>query len=397
MATDIFISYRRHDSSFFAAKLRDRLEQTFPGQVFLDISDIDAGDDFVERLRSAVLSAKAVVAVIGPRWTSNRAGVPVLGESGDLVTEEIGAALEAGIPTVPVLIAGADMPRVEDLPPRLGRLPQRNAVSVSHERFDSDVNLLIAALYKPLGIRPPNRLERMLELVGAEGSQRTRDQYAMFALGASALGLILTILWITVSASDPLEMLTPAAVSAVALVLGILGRNSVRRRRMATASTVVSAATLLGSVALGVWQGASLPIDPWFEAMQVAQAHVNRAEIPAERIVWSNRAPFSVPPPTVACECFTASSLPADPVPYAAGVVMTFTNRCKGPVTFAVSRSRSAMLATAYPWFQASGRDFAVIMLGSAQAVRVPLEGTFGGAAQPWICQKEPPVPIQAR
>ena len=34
MTKDIFISYRRHDSSFVAAKLRDRLEQTFPDHVF---------------------------------------------------------------------------------------------------------------------------------------------------------------------------------------------------------------------------------------------------------------------------------------------------------------------------------------------------------------------------
>jgi hypothetical protein len=155
------------------------------------------------------------------------------------------------------------------------------------------------------------------------------------------------------------------------------------------ASIVISAMTLVSSLTLGAWRGVSLPIDPWFEAMQVAQAHINRPEIPSERIVWSNRVPFTVPPPTVECECFAASEQPTGPVPYAAGVGMTFTNSCKGPVTFALSRSRSAMLAGAYPWFAASGRDFAVVMLGPAQEVRVPLDGTFGGAFQPWICQRD--------
>lgn len=36
MTKDIFISYRWHGSASFAAKLRGRLEQAFPGQVFLD-------------------------------------------------------------------------------------------------------------------------------------------------------------------------------------------------------------------------------------------------------------------------------------------------------------------------------------------------------------------------
>ena len=166
MAKDIFISYRRHDSSFFAARLRERLEGLFPGQVFLDVSGIDAGDDFVDWLKAAVSSSKAVIAVIGPGWASSREGQATLGDEGDFVTEEIATALEAGIPIVPVLVDGARMPSANQIPLRLQGLPRRNAVSISHERFDSDVTHLVAGLYKPLGIRPPNRLERILELAG---------------------------------------------------------------------------------------------------------------------------------------------------------------------------------------------------------------------------------------
>src|SRR5215207_404523 len=178
MAKDIFISYRRHDSAFFAAKLRDRLEQAFPGQVFLDISGIDAGEDFVEKLKSAVAASKALVAVIGPAWLFSRDGERKLGEEGDFVTEEIVAAIEAGITTVPVLIDGARMPAPDELPPRVRDLSRRNAVSISHDRFDSDSKHLVEALYKPLGIQPPNRIEKILELAGLDAtySQRTRDR-----------------------------------------------------------------------------------------------------------------------------------------------------------------------------------------------------------------------------
>ena len=217
----------------------------------------------------------------------------------------------------------------------------------------------------------------------------------MAALGASAFAVLMAAQWIVVSASDPLELLPPLALAGLALVLGVLGRNSLRRRRLAMASIVISTLTLLSVVAVGVRRAVLLPIDPWFDAMQVAQANINRAEMPAEQIVWSNRAPFAVPAPTVQCECFTAGDRPTGPLPHAADASVTFTNRCTGPVTFALSRSRSAMLAGAYPWFAATGRDFAVVTLTPNQAVRVPLGGTFGGAVQPWICQSDASVPAQ--
>ena len=50
------------------------------------------------------------------------------------------------------------------------------------------------------------------------------------------------------------------------------------------------------------------------------------------------------------------------------------------------------MLAGAYPWFAAAERDFPVGTLTPNQAVRVPMGGTFGGAVQPWIFQRNPLV-----
>ena len=395
MTKDIFISYRRHDSSFFAAKLRDRLEQTFPDQVFLDVSGIEVGDDFVEKLKGAVSSSRALIAVIGPRWALGSDGKAKLGEQGDFVTEEIAAAIAAGIAIVPVLIEGARMPATGELPAALQDLSKRNAVAISHERFDSDASHLIAALYKPLRIEPPGKLERILESagVGASFSQRTRDRYAVFSLGAAGCGVLLAGLWAVVNRSDPLELMTPVTVSAIALLLGILGRNSMRRRWAAIGAILISGVTLVVSISLGVWRGVSLPVDPWFEASRIAQLHTNRPEIPPEKIAWSTRAPFMTPPPTVECACLALAEKPAGQRPYAAGAHVAFKNACTGPVTFVLSRSTVAELAVGpYAWFPASGREFAVITLGPEQAVRVPVGGTFGGVYQPWICQKDAPA-----
>lgn len=392
MRKDIFISYRRHDSSFFAAKLRDRLEQTFPDQVFLDVSGIEVGEDFVEQLKAAVASSKVLIAVIGPGWALDRNGKAKLGEHGDFVTEEIATALEAGIPVVPVLVEGAHVPAAGELPPSLRDLPKRNAIEIRHERFDADANHLVAALYKPLGIEPPGKLEKILESAGvsASFSQRTRDRYAIFSLAAAAGGVLLAGLWAVVSRSEPLELMTPLAVSVLAFVLGILGRNSMRRRWAAIGAMLISGSTLAVAITLGVWRGLSLPMDPWFESTRIAQLHTNRPEIPAEKIAWSTRAAFTVPPPTVECGCLAIAEKPAGQLPYAADAHVMFKNGCAGFVTFVVSRATVAELATGpYAWFPASGREFAVITLGPEQTVRVPVGGTFGGVYQPWICQKE--------
>jgi len=326
MTKDIFISYRRHDSAFFAAKLRDRLEQAFPGQVFLDVSGIDAGDDFAEKLKSAVAASKALVAVIGPGWLVSRDGARKLGEEGDFVTEEIAAAIESGITIVPVLVDGARMPAIDELPPRLRELSRRNAVSISHERFDSDSKHLVEALYKPLGIEPPNRIEKILELagVGATYSQRTRDRLAVISILAACLGAFLTGLWVVVSRSDPQEVSTPLLVSGLALAFGILGRNSLRWRRAALVAIVVSASAVIAGLGLSFYRAIQMPFDPWMASSQAAQLHSRLPTFPADQIAWSNRAPFTVPLPTVACPCFSLVDKPAGTPPHPSDAAATF-------------------------------------------------------------------------
>jgi hypothetical protein len=59
---------------------------------------------------------------------------------------EIEAALQRGIRVIPVLVDGAMMPRREDLPDSLQKLRRRQAIEISHSRFDSDVKRLTHAL-----------------------------------------------------------------------------------------------------------------------------------------------------------------------------------------------------------------------------------------------------------
>lgn len=393
MASDIFISYRRHDASFFAARLRERIEQTFPGQVFLDVAGIEAGEDFDAKLRQVVASAKVVLAVVSPGWQRDREGGMRLGEPDDYVTREIATALEAGVAVIPVLIDGARMPPAQALPPRLQALSTLHGVSVTHERFESDAGALVNQLYRPLGIRAPGLVERLLDLLVFRGSfnQRSRDQSALWSTLAAAVAALLCGLWVVVDRADPLEAATPLLVAALALVLGWIGRNSRRWRRVATTSSIVSALLLAGVAGVGIWRASHLPRDPWIEANVAAQLHAEASEFPAAQVAWTTRALFYTPPPTVECGCLTAR-WPRDRSrvgPYPAGTRASYANECAGPVQFALSRSNSAWLASVYPWFAGAGREFAVVTLAPGQRVEVPLDGWHGHAMLPWVCLKE--------
>ena len=64
----IFINYRREDSRGEARALFDRLNARFPRQVFMDVSTLDPGADFVQAIEDEVGSCDATIVVIGNRW-----------------------------------------------------------------------------------------------------------------------------------------------------------------------------------------------------------------------------------------------------------------------------------------------------------------------------------------
>ncbi len=141
----IFISYRRGDSSGHTGRLCDRLTTRFGDDgVFMDIQDIQPGQNFVRSIEGTIGGCDVVVAVIGPRW------LEMLGErtadAQDFVRHEIAAALARNVPLIPVLVGGARMPRQDQLPTELAALSTRQAVEVRDDRFDDDVARLIAAL-----------------------------------------------------------------------------------------------------------------------------------------------------------------------------------------------------------------------------------------------------------
>lgn len=161
----IFINYRRDDAGGYAGRLADSLAAYFGrDRVFRDVTGIDYGHDFEQVIDRKLAESGAVVALIGDKWSSvtNAQGQRRLDDPADYVIREISAALRSGVPVVPVLIGNAGMPRPDQLPETLAELSRRNAITVTDERWDFDVNRLAKVLAMDV---PGSVAQRKLDLL----------------------------------------------------------------------------------------------------------------------------------------------------------------------------------------------------------------------------------------
>ena len=153
MAAQIFISYRREDTAASSGRLSDRLSNHFPSnQIFMDVDNVDLGEDFVKTIEKTVRSCDVLIAVIGKGWLNScdQQGQRRLDTPEDFVRIEIATALKRDIRVIPVLVDGAAMPRSGDLPDDLKPLVRRNALQLSHDRFRTDSERLASAVERAL-------------------------------------------------------------------------------------------------------------------------------------------------------------------------------------------------------------------------------------------------------
>lgn len=157
----VFISYRREDTQWFAGRLADSLSRYFGDKrVFRDVDGIEGGADFGEVIRGTLKQSDATIILIGDKWlsTTNDTGERRLDQADDWVAQEVVAALDAGIPVYPVLVDDTPMPRSSELPERLQPILRFNAISISDNRWQSDVSRLA----KIIGLDIPSETERKL-------------------------------------------------------------------------------------------------------------------------------------------------------------------------------------------------------------------------------------------
>ncbi len=146
----VFVSYRREDSADVTGRICDRLISHFGREnVYMDVDAIPLGADFRDHIDEAVGRCDALLAVIGPKWAGicDAEGKPRLQDVNDTLRTEIGSALARGIPVIPVLVRGSEMPSPESLPADLRELCDRNGTPVRpNPDFDADMSRVVEAL-----------------------------------------------------------------------------------------------------------------------------------------------------------------------------------------------------------------------------------------------------------
>ncbi|MGH9120079.1 MAG: toll/interleukin-1 receptor domain-containing protein, partial [Acidimicrobiales bacterium] len=147
----IFICYRRTDSAPWAGRVYDSLVRDWgEDHVFMDVDTIAPGEDFRAVIAETVANSDVVLVVIGPDWVTaaDPDGGRRLDDEGDIHRTEVVSALRSSVRVIPVLVGGAHMPKVADLPEGLKDLAFRNAVVLEDRRFGSDVRALHKALVR---------------------------------------------------------------------------------------------------------------------------------------------------------------------------------------------------------------------------------------------------------
>ncbi len=145
----LFISYRREVDAGWAGRLAADLKRDLPDRlIFHDIASIEIGEDFGIAIERALGHCAVLLVVIGPGWLNvqHPHGGRRIDDEDDWVRLEILAGLKGNLRVVPVLMGGAAMPRVNQLPDALKPLVRRNAHEITDKRWDYDVGELVKAL-----------------------------------------------------------------------------------------------------------------------------------------------------------------------------------------------------------------------------------------------------------
>ncbi len=131
-----------------ARRLHDSLVYRFGRrQVFMDLSGIEAGEDFVDQIAEEIGKADVLLCLVDPLWAApDETGRFRLHEDGDYVRMEVELALQRSITVIPVLIRNALMPSHDELPASIALFARRQLFELSEERWHADAARLVARL-----------------------------------------------------------------------------------------------------------------------------------------------------------------------------------------------------------------------------------------------------------
>lgn len=185
MSKKIFLSYRQTDSQDKTRNIHDKLEQDGHAP-FMDASSIPPGELWPETIKTTLVNADIVIAVIGPNWLrcQDEAGRRRIDKPNDWVRCELRTALQKGKKIIPVLIDDAKMPSRQDLPDDLMDFADIQArCIISGSNWDESVNALLDIIERPmlpkailvLTSESPRREELLRSIGWRRGGQDKKD------------------------------------------------------------------------------------------------------------------------------------------------------------------------------------------------------------------------------
>lgn len=151
----IFIGYRRDDGGH-ARAIYLHLALWFDDRdVFLDHESLDSGEKFKPALAEAIERSALFLAVMGQHWLSEK-NCARLADEEDITRGEIRAALQKGVPIIPILCGGAGVPPQDTLPADIAALCDYNAHPLPDTEYVPALNRLIDKL-RGRGLQPRYR------------------------------------------------------------------------------------------------------------------------------------------------------------------------------------------------------------------------------------------------
>lgn len=232
MAKKVFISYRREDTGPAAGRVYDRLSRLLSkSNLFFDVNTIGGGEDFVRRIESEIERSDAALVFIGDKWLEPAppSGKGRIWDPDDYVRAELRAALARPMLVLPILVAGARMPKPAQLPEDVRAVTGKNALPLRHESFDDDTESIVAAVF---GVSAKDRAWE------DKGTLKTKIGYGIGgAIAACAVLLVAALVhfWvlarpISASVGGPLTTLLLIGGAMGGLWLGL--RYEARKRKL---------------------------------------------------------------------------------------------------------------------------------------------------------------------
>jgi len=356
----IFLSYRRNDAEGEAGRLFDDLISDFgTDKVFMDVAGIEPGRDFRKVIDQNVSTCGVLLAMIGRSWidATDEGGRRRLDDPLDFVRLETASALKRDIPVIPVLVQRGRMPRPEELPEDLKDLAYRNAVELTHARWDSDVQLLIKALRPYVG--------KALEEGGSTKTE-TAPRPELSGKGSAPASEKEQLLS-TITAPMPLlrRYRLGIVVAAVAIALGVGGFGTYEYKKAEEARVRRAVAE---DEARRLAEKQKAPAGP--AATEKIGTERQAAEKSPARITAPERAPTETPFVGGGKKPGTGQKMPDYPGVIVASTRSTNSNRPSPPATARCSFATGRSIDLAYSSPQMNGRKIFGGLLPYGQVFR---------------------------